>query len=161
MALETINLNEKIASKNLGVILDNGNVKMCFIDKTGESAVAVSLSDMQSVDFSKVIPINDMFYKKDQPDNGPHGDMLAYIAQNEKCPIFEALKSDKSIVHLRNLSVLELDIHWYNEDNGVQTVNVDNSKSFKIKDILKAESKINIIEQRLREKEEAVSGMEM
>lgn len=155
-----INLNDRVESKNIGVFLDNDKVRLCFFDKLGESTLAVALSDFQRVDFSKVVPVNDMFYKQEDTDKGPHGDKLAYIAQNENCPIINALKSDKSIVCLRGLSMLESDIFWYNEDHGVQTVNIDKDKSFRIKDILKIESKVNKLEQKARDKEE-VSGIEM
>ena len=157
----TVNLNDKVLSRNIGVFLDNDKVRFCFFDKAGDSTFAVSFSDLKRVDLSKVVPLNDMFYKQEDPDKGPHGDMLAYIAKNENCPIFQVLKSDKSVVYLRNLSMLEPDIFWFNEDNGVQTVKIDNDKTFKIKDILKVESKINKVEEKLKDKETSISGIEM
>ena len=54
MSVQGINLNDKVASKNLGVMLDGGKIKMCFFEKVGDSIVAVSLSDLHNVDFSKV-----------------------------------------------------------------------------------------------------------
>ena len=156
-----INQNESVYSRNIGVFLDDKKIKMCFIDKISNPEFAISLGEGKKIDISRVISINDMFYKQDDPDKGPHGDRLAYIAKNEGCPIFQSLKSDKSVVCLRNLSILEPDIFWYNEDNGVQTVNVDENRAFRIKDVLKTESKINKIEEKIRDKEEVVSGIEM
>ena len=147
----SIDVNEKISSKNIGVVFENGKIRTCFIsisENPNDQSYACYLSNLRKIDPSKVTPISEMFYEKSTPDNGPCGEMLAFIAQNDNCQIFEHLKSDKSIVLLRGLSTLEPDIHWYNEDNGVQTVKTDESKSFKIKDILKVESKVNKLEEK-------------
>ena len=158
-----INPNQQILSNNLGVIVEDGKIKICYIDLTENEKVqpyACFLSNFEPVDPSKVTPISEMFYEKKDPDKGIHGDMLACIAQNENCQIFDSLKSDKSIVLLRKLSTMEHDIYWYNEDNGVQIVNTDNNKSFKIKDVLKVEEKVNKIEEKVN-KNNLDSGLAM
>lgn len=163
MSKSTIDVNEKIASHNLGVAFEDGKIKTCFISleqSSTEQPFAVTLADFKKIDLSKVTPISEMFYEKKDPDNGPYGEMLAFIAQNEKCQFFEHIKSDKSIVLLRSLSTLEQDIHWYTEDKGVQIVNTDENKSFKIKDILKVESKVNKLEEKLN-KQDLSSEIEM
>ena len=145
MKKNSIDLNEMIASKNLGVINGNGKINLCFISKNDKNeAFAVSLSELVSVDASKVIPINDLFYEKHQPDGGVYSEKLACVGHNNY-DIFKQL-SDKSIVLLRNLSIYTPSMYWYSEDHGVSTVEVDENKEFKLKHILKQEEKINKIE---------------
>ena len=51
------------------VINTNASLNNLFISKNDKNeAFAVSLSELVSVDASKVIPINDLFYEKHQPD---------------------------------------------------------------------------------------------
>ena len=153
-----IDMNEQIPSKNLGVAYKDGKVSICFIDTLSQNPAAYALDSFNVVDIKEVTPINDLFYKKEQPDNGPHGDKLAYIETNDNQQLFGLLSSEKSVVTLRNLSIYEPDIYWYNEDNGVGTVNVNHDKTFKLKDILKAQTKINKLEQKFQKEEQSEQG---
>jgi len=147
-----------IPSKNLGVTFEDGKLHLCFVSYSERgSYVAFKLSDYTPVDISQIDLINDLFYEQKQPDGGPFSEKLAHVANNKNCKTFSKLSADKSIVILRDLSIFEPDMFWYSEDHGVSTVNINENKEFKLKDLLKAESKINKIEQKSREKEQVES----
>lgn len=157
-----IDKNEVILSKNIGVMLENKNVVLCFIAPTKKGElVAFKLCDFSHVDASKVTPINDMFYVKKDPDGGPFSEKLSHIATNQNLPIFSELKNQKSVIALMDLSIYKPDIFWYSEDHGVGTVDVKEDKTFKYKDILKAESKINKLERKVSKEQEQSAEIEM
>ncbi|MBQ8425734.1 MAG: hypothetical protein IJX17_06940 [Clostridia bacterium] len=152
----SINKNELIPSKNLGVMIENKNIVLCFVSANEQGkVVAYKLNNFNQIDASKVTPINDMFYVEKDPDGGPFSEKLSHVATNQTLPIFGEIKNQKSVVALMDLSIYKPDIFWYSEDHGVGTVETNEDKSFKYKDILKTESKINKLEQKLQKSEQS------